>query len=143
MSTPSSLTGGCLCGAVRYQVTVRPRHTSYCHCLDCQKASGSPLMAWSFIPVEAFSLTCGSLRKITWAGRERGFCADCGSPLTFFDPAFADEMEITTTSLDHPDAFSPGDHNWLEDRRAWFEIGDSLPRFLHNTPASKNSLGIE
>lgn len=122
------ITGGCLCGATRYAIDATARCTSYCHCEDCRKASGAPVVAWTFFPADTLTWTGGAPKILLFAGRERTFCPDCGTPLGFFDPAIPDEFEVTTCSLDHPALFPPGDHTWTTDRLPWFETADALPR---------------
>lgn len=124
-------TGGCLCGAIRYKICAPPRGTSYCHCEDCRKASGAPVLAWTFFPSGSLSFTKGVPKTFTWADRERTFCADCGTPISFYDPNLPAEYEVTTCSLDHPEAYSPKDHTWTSDRILWFETADALPRLEH------------
>ncbi len=127
------IAGGCLCGAVRYRIAAPPRFTSYCHCGDCRKASGAPVVVWTFFPAGSLTWIRGVPRTLVFAARERTFCPDCGTPLTFFDPTIPGEFEVTTCSLDDPDSMPPMDHNWLEDRLSWFETADSLPRHARYT----------
>ena len=122
------ITGGCLCGATRYAIAADARYTSYCHCEDCRKASGAPVVAWTFFPADTLTWTKGKPKLLHFAGRERTFCPDCGTPLGFFDPEIPDEFEVTTCSLDQPELFPPLDHTWTVDRLPWFETADSLPR---------------
>jgi len=128
------MTGGCLCGNVRYEVPDNPHGTSLCHCEDCRRASGAPAVAWTFFPAGSLRWIRGEAKTITWAERFRTFCPDCGTPLSFYDPALPDQYEVTTCSLDEPGKCPPGDHNWIADRLEWFETADDLPRFPHNTP---------
>lgn len=127
--------GGCLCGAVRYEINASLRKTSLCHCEDCRRASGAPVVAWTFFPHGTLRVLKGKPRLLVHAGRERTFCADCGTPLSFFDPEIPDEMEVTTCSLDH--AFlapQPEDHNWISDALPWLKVDDELPAYEQNTP---------
>lgn len=128
------ITGGCLCGATRYAIDATARYTSYCHCEDCRKASGAPVVAWTFFPSGSLQWIAGQPGTITFADRERTFCQKCGTPLSFFDPAIPGEFEVTTCSLDHPEDFPPQDHNWSLDRLPWFETADSLPRHATHAP---------
>ncbi|WP_193211783.1 GFA family protein [Luteolibacter marinus] len=125
------ITGGCLCGATRYAIDAQPRCTSYCHCEDCRRASGAPVVAWTFFPTGSLEWTKGAPKLLSFAERERGFCPECGTPLSFYDPAIPDEYEVTTCSLDDPSLLPPRDHNWVVDRLPWFETADSLPRHEH------------
>jgi hypothetical protein len=122
------ITGGCLCGATRYAINAGARYTSYCHCEDCRKASGAPVVAWTFFPVGSLTWIKGAPKTLRFSERVRTFCPDCGTPLSFFDPAIPGEFEVTTCSLDHPEFHPPRDHTWTSDRLPWFETADALPR---------------
>ena len=77
-------TGGCQCGAVRYVLTVRPDNACLCHCRMCQKQVGGPFAAWAGSHSDNFRLTRGSLAHFqSSADAKRGFCRDCGTPLTY------------------------------------------------------------
>jgi hypothetical protein len=93
-------------------------------------------MLWSFLPANGLRITRGTLRIVRWADRERGFCGGCGSPLTFFDPALPEEMEVATLSLDDPDSFPPRDHNWMVDHCPWLRLADDLPCYEKYTPSA-------
>lgn len=127
------MTGSCLCGSVRYSVAAESFGTSLCHCEDCRKSSGAPVVAWTFFPVGTIRFD-GEVRTVRFAGRERTFCPACGSPLMFFDPAIPGQFEVTTCTLDRAAEIEPRDHNWTADRLPWFDTADDLPRFPHNTP---------
>jgi hypothetical protein len=127
--------GGCLCGAVRYEVTAIPRKTSLCHCEDCRRASGAPVVAWTFFPSGSLSFVHGDPCLLRHAERERTFCRDCGTPLTFFDPAIPSEFEVTTCSLDEGRvAPPPEDHNWTSDMLPWLRVNEDLLAYEQNTP---------
>jgi hypothetical protein len=59
----------------------------------------------------------------------RTFCARCGTALTYQHERFADEVDVTTASLDDPAAFPPADHTWDGERTAWLDLRDGRPRF--------------
>ncbi|MEE8141098.1 MAG: GFA family protein [Alphaproteobacteria bacterium] len=121
------VTGGCLCGAVRYQSTEPPKEVSYCHCRQCQKSCGNPYFLSAFLPVKSFNFTKGEpkyYRSSAWA--DRGFCADCGTPLIFRDGTEAHAIYIAT--LDHPEEWPPTFcHSGMESRIPWDTIHDDLP----------------
>ena len=103
VEAPTRLTGGCQCGAVRYELTARPRGASICHCRMCQKAGGAPFMAFTGgVRQEHFVFTRGEpaiYRSSEIA--ERGFCAFCGTPLTY-RLIGRDRISVTIGSLDQP-----------------------------------------
>ncbi len=103
----SGLTGGCQCGAVRYRLAATPTGASICHCRMCQKAVGSPYGAYAPMAREALVFTRGA-PKIFRSSQiaERGFCADCGTPLTYRNVTGA-RISVTMGSLDDPNAVVP------------------------------------
>jgi hypothetical protein len=128
------MTGGCLCGAVRYDTKQPPFFTSYCHCEDCRRAAGAPVVLWSFFRGHEPEWNKGNPRTFLWSGRERFFCGDCGTPLMFRDPQIPGVYEMTTCSLEMVASITPNDHNWTCDQLPWFEVHDTLPRHLTYTP---------
>lgn len=127
-------TGGCLCGALRYEIRARFLQSTLCHCQDCRKASGAPAVAWSFFPSGTLVWTKGAPKVIYHAGRERSFCGDCGSPLTFFDPSIPQLFEANTNTLDDPERYPPTDQCWVCDELPWTSNCHSLPRFETAAP---------
>lgn len=127
-------TGGCLCGAVRYEIRARFLQSTLCHCEDCRKASGAPCVAWSFFPAGSLSWTKGQPKMLHHAERERCFCGDCGSPLTFFDPSISEVFEANANTLDDPARYPPTDQCWVVDEISWLHVIASLPRYEHASP---------
>lgn len=123
-------TGACFCGAVRYAVTGPVYHVTICHCPTCRRVSGAASVAW-------FS---AAVADITWSGVppaimrssehvSRGFCAACGTSLSYQADDSLHELDITVCSLDDPAALTPLDHTQTRYRLPWDVIGDSLPRY--------------
>ena len=122
--------GGCLCGAVRYRCVGEPLWVIYCHCNSCRRASGSVVLPWTSIAVENFEIIRGLPRSnASSEGVKRGFCGDCGTPLTFESERYPNEVHITVGSLDDPDDLPPQAHVFTEEQIAWLHIEDGLPRF--------------
>lgn len=128
-------TGGCLCGAVRYEATGVPFGVTHCHCLDCRRSSGAAFVTWASFQRGAFRFTAGRPRSIAWAGRLRSFCANCGSPLTFEPGRESPEIDVAVFSLDHPEGIVVGDHTWTVDRVPGLRIDDGLPQFARDRRA--------
>jgi hypothetical protein len=126
--------GGCLCGAIRYQVDGPALQTSYCHCSDCRKASGAPAVAWTFFKSGTLRWLRGEPRIIHHADRDRSFCADCGTPLKFYDPSLPDFFEMNTCTFDDPAPHAPTDQCWVHDEIPWTPQLVSLPRFDFTSP---------
>ncbi|MER2604733.1 MAG: GFA family protein [Siculibacillus sp.] len=138
------LTGGCLCGAVRYRLARVPTDVAHCHCRLCQRSSGAAMLTWATVPRAAFELTAAepAWHRSSPAAR-RGFCPTCGTSLFFaFDaeanatrpdlaPHAAAEIDVTVASLDAPDAVRPTRNIWVGTRRAFLHGFDrDLPDHL-------------
>ena len=123
------VTGGCLCGAVRYEASAPPDNTSYCHCRMCQRNVGNVFALHTTFPATALRFTKGSPKIYrSSAFAERGFCASCGSPLTFRYRARPETIAVTVGSLDRPELARPEKHEGVESWVAWLEMDDGLPR---------------
>jgi hypothetical protein len=106
--------GGCNCGAVRFQVPGEPERVLLCHCLTCRKETGSPFLAAAVWPKSRFSVT-GETRS--WHGRH--FCPSCGSRV-FHEGDH--EVEVLIGSFDDaPSAFVPAQEIWIGRRERWLE----------------------
>jgi hypothetical protein len=137
MSKEQVFEGGCLCGAIRYRSTAVPVRGVICHCSMCRKHSGAPILAFVHFPIKAFAWIKGEptrYRSSQYA--ERGFCPKCGSTLSMHEEVLGDRVQVTLGSLDEPHRAKIDDHVWTEDRIAWFDVKDDLPRYPKDSPAS-------
>lgn len=122
--------GGCLCGAVRYEARGPAENLCFCHCASCRRAAGATPVAWATFARELFRVTRGSLALHKSSPPvERGFCAQCGSSLSYAHAARPREIDVTLASLDEPAALKPVRHLWVADRIAWTPLADGLPQF--------------
>jgi hypothetical protein len=122
----SGLTGGCQCGAVRYRLDETPRGASICHCRMCQKALGSPYGAFAPVHRERLVFTRGAPKLFqSSAIAERGFCRDCGTPLTY-RALNSSRISVTICSLDDADAVPP--QSQLEAQRAVAWVKECLDK---------------
>jgi hypothetical protein len=120
-------TGGCLCGAIRYEASVTDSENWYCHCRMCQRWTGSVLTTSAIIPKADLRITKGEPKYYRSSSFvERGFCQDCASPL-FFRPIKDDWVSIQTGTLDNPELAPPKGHYGVEGRVSWLKIDDKLP----------------
>ena len=123
-------TGGCLCGAVRFEATGAPVLTEFCHCNTCRRAIGAPLAAFAGFPVERFRLTGGEpVGFASSPGVTRTFCGRCGTSLTHFAERFPDDIYVAIAAFDNPETLGPELHIWTSDRLSWLETADDLPRY--------------
>ncbi|MFZ5779469.1 MAG: GFA family protein [Pseudomonadota bacterium] len=124
------LQGGCLCGEVRYEVDAPATHRTACHCTICRRASAAPFVAWFSVPTNAFRLLAGEPARFSSSAHGvRTFCASCGSPLTFQSSRSPEQIDVTTCSLDTPDAAAPRDHTYVRSKLSWVVIGDGVSAY--------------
>ena len=122
----NGLTGGCQCGAVRYRLDAPPNDANICHCRMCQKATGSPYGAFASLRRDKLTFTRGAPKFYqSSAIAERGFCADCGTPLTY-SGVDSPRVSVTICSLDDPNAVAPTSQLDAEFAVAW--ISDCLTK---------------
>ena len=124
--TPT-LTGGCQCGAVRYALYAEPTGTSICHCRMCQKAFGNYFAPLTDVRLRDFAWTRGNpgVFKSSEAV-ERGFCRDCGTPLSF-RYVERDRIAVSVGSLDDPAHVQPELQYGVESRLPAFATLAALP----------------
>jgi hypothetical protein len=129
MTGPAMAAGGCLCGAVRYELAAAPRKASCCHCSMCRRASGGAFQAYASVPRDALRWTRGEPKVYRSSPHaSRGFCAECGSPLVFvYDPK-PHRIAVAVGSLDKPELAAPAEHWGVESWLPWLKIDDGLPR---------------
>lgn len=129
------LKGHCLCGAIRYEVDARPTNETICHCSMCRRAAGSPVVGWFSVPPGAYRVVAGiptSYRSSPHVVRT--FCPTCGTPLTYQSTHTSHEIDITTCSLDDPEAVPPRDHTHASARLSWIKLADGLPAHAELRP---------
>jgi hypothetical protein len=130
--TTRKLTGGCLCGAGRYETTGEAFNVIHCHCRSCRKHNGAPLVTVAGFKADQVTFS-GDKRKIyeSSPGVGRAFCGNCGTPLTWEGdggdrgPIF--EFHIST--FDTPEVLVPTVHSFYPERIPWMDIADNLPRY--------------
>ncbi len=123
-----SFSGGCQCGAVRFRVEGEIHHSSICHCRMCQKAMAAPFGAFVSVPNEGVVWTRGQPKTFQSSNSiNRGFCADCGTPLTFEPVGGGKRIALTLCSFDDPAAFTPQRQSGMDTRLAWMDQVNGLP----------------
>jgi len=129
------LTGGCFCGRVRYETDAPPDNETNCHCSICRRTTGAPFVAWFSVPRSRFRISGAPTRFRSTAKGTRSFCPQCGTQLTFELDGAGDEIDVTTSSLDHPNLVPPVDHTRTASRLAWIKLADGLPEFPESRQA--------
>jgi hypothetical protein len=124
------LTGGCYCGAIRYEAAGPAVNQSICHCTMCRGTTGAPCVAWFSVPSQGFQLLGGeptAYRSSEHATRT--FCPTCGTQITFADDASPEEIDIATCTLDRPAEMPPQQHIFTRSRLPWLSLTDGLPHY--------------
>ena len=127
-------TGGCACGAVRYEFDKDPDFVANCHCLDCKRASGGEMATWFAVPEDDFTLLSGAPKAFHYIansgkGLDRNFCPECGARLfTSNLGAFPGLVFVQLGSLDRPQLIAPKLEMFTMRRLEWNKPLD-LPQF--------------
>lgn len=132
MNEAVKMTGGCMCGAVRYETTAPSFSVAHCHCHSCRKHNGGPVVTLA-----------GYLKdQVTFSGKDRSFfpsspgvlrafCGNCGTPLTWEGDGgeLGPIVELHLSTFDDPARLVPTAHAFYLERLPWFDIADHLPRY--------------
>ncbi len=130
MSNPASIEGGCLCGALRYRAEA-PLWVAHCHCQDCRKATGAAFATYIGFANQSFEYLSGEPATFESSpGVHRGFCARCGSSLSYRSKRWPDEVHIMAATVDTPEALEPQGHVYCSEKLSWIHLDDGLPQHL-------------
>ena len=128
-----SCTGGCYCGAIRYQVDAEAQAAIQCHCRECQYITGGYPNAIMVFPLSEFRFTKGTPSEFSRDDLEkpvtRFFCPTCGTAIGTRSPARPDSMIIKVGTLDDPSVFKPQAAIFTIDMQPFHEIPDGVPSF--------------
>jgi hypothetical protein len=130
-------TGGCLCGAVRYEYRGEIGTAGYCHCIDCRRISGSAFGISVRVKAAGFRVVRGTPKGFTKTGDSgrpvtRFFCPDCGSPLYTLPPLHPETVFLKAGSLDDPTLVRPDRQAWMRSKVTWAEIDPGLKTYETN-----------
>jgi hypothetical protein len=128
------VTGGCLCGAVRYEYRGDIGTAGYCHCNDCRRTSGSAFGVSVHVLAAGFRIVAGEPKGYTKSGDSgravtRYFCANCGSPLYTAPPRHPDLVFLKAGSLDDPSLVKPDREAWTRSRVGWAAIAPDVASY--------------
>ncbi len=130
MTGNTQMQGGCLCGAIRYQLSAAPFAADYCHCRKCQKSCGAPVASWMDFKTTQVSWISGAVTEFASSeNARRGFCSTCGSTLSYRDVGHPEYMTLAIASLDNPDAVAPTYHIHTDSQMKWLSITDKCQRY--------------
>jgi hypothetical protein len=125
-----SVTGRCRCGAISYAAEGEPVHNALCHCSDCRRSAGAPVVGWALFPRERVSVSGEPVSYESSPGVVRQFCGRCGTGLFYVNESlFPGQVDIQTGSLDEPDALPPQIRIQTADAPRWFAEFGALPTF--------------
>jgi hypothetical protein len=135
----ASLTGGCLCGLVRFELTERPTAAGYCHCTRCQGRTGSGSSAQAYVDGRTFRLVAGEDSVKGWrhpdGGFEKFFCSECGAHLFARNPDDPTKMSVRMSAFDGDPGVRPRWRAFVAYAAPWEPIpDDGLERFEENRP---------
>ena len=129
----TDITGGCLCGAVRYVCTAQPIAAGHCHCIDCRKTSGTAHSSHMAVPkaatnvsgdTSAYDRAADSGNMIT-----RMFCPTCGSAVYSTNSGMVEMIFLRASSLDDPEMFKPAMLVYTSRAASWDRPDSKLPAF--------------
>jgi hypothetical protein len=134
-----STSGGCLCGAVRFETEAPSLFCVHDHCSWCQRAHGAAFVTWIGFRADAFAITRGAESELRWyassAKSERGFCSRCGTTMFFRSELAPGEIHAALACVDDQSAFTPTAHIFWESHVSWLALTDELPKIGRDAKA--------
>jgi hypothetical protein len=135
----AAISGGCLCGSVRFELTEPPKEAGYCHCTRCQRRTGNASSAQARIDGRSFRLLAGEETVKAWrhpeGGFEKLFCSECGAQLFSRNPDDPTQMSIRMSAFDEDPGVRPSWHAFVANAASWEPIpDDGLERFEGRKP---------
>jgi hypothetical protein len=135
------LGGGCLCGAVRYQITRKPVFVYACHCSDCQGSTGSAFSVGVIVQSDGFEATGHDKTHLIFGGvaasngrvKQRRVCMNCGTWL-YGEPRGSARFEglvriVRSGTFDDQRGITPAAHYWFNRAQPWIVLPDGVPRY--------------
>ena len=131
-----TMTGGCHCGAIRYEVKGEALTHALCHCTDCRRHAGAPMVGWTMDPESSVRLIKGAPR--VYSSSEHGrrhFCPDCGTGLFYTNGQnLPGIIDVQSATYDDPAAIPAQAHIQVADRISWMATAHTLPAFDRYPP---------
>lgn len=122
----------CMCGEINIEAKGDPNYAEYCHCITCQKSSGSSYMVWVVFDKENVKVTKGNLSLYNSSPNlQRGFCGNCGSNMSIHtDKCF----DLPIGVLENPDVIEITQHIWTKRALKHMSLDDDLPKYSQSAP---------
>jgi len=142
---PKKFTGGCACGAIRYEIAAEPMMSAHCRCRDCQRMTGTGHASFLVFSESAVRMTGKPKYHRTKADSgnttSRGFCPDCGSFLLGKSTGYPGTITVAVGGLDDPSRFKPQMVVYAASGQPWDRHDPALPSFAAAPPADKTGGG--
>ena len=127
--------GGCHCGAVRYRFEGPIHYNALCHCEDCRRTSGAPVVSWCLIETDQLQVTGLTRSYASSPQARRSFCPKCGTSLFYTNPTlFPGQTDVQSATLDNPNALPLDCQVQVAERISWMVGLDDLPAFERYPP---------
>jgi hypothetical protein len=126
-----AVSGACLCGRVRFEVSMPTLFCAHCHCSICRRSHGAGFVTWFAVPRSQLRITGGESELVRYqssAHGTRSFCGRCGSSLFFESTLGGERVDIALANMEGPIDREPQLHAFFDCRADWVTVGDSLPR---------------
>jgi hypothetical protein len=143
MSAARQVSGGCLCGAIRFTVTLPTLFCGHCHCGMCRRNHGAAYVTWFAVLRPQLSLDSGADRLTRYQSSSHGsrsFCSRCGSSLFCVSSRHPDVIDVPLANMDGPIDRLPESHIYFDDRVSWVTLADELPRL--GGPSGLEPVGV-
>jgi hypothetical protein len=129
----AEITGGCLCGKVRWKATAAPMFQGVCHCTDCQRQGGTAFSVLLAFPDNELTITgpMADYRSKGSSGNDvvRRFCPSCGSPIVSMPTTNPGMSFIKAGTLDDTGILDPKVHIWCDSRQPWVKLPEDAITF--------------
>jgi hypothetical protein len=124
------VTGKCQCGAIRYEAEGEPAYSALCHCDDCRRSAGAPMVGWALFPQDKVTIHGDPVRYQSSEHATRHFCGTCGTGMFYTNPViFPGAIDVQTGTLDDPAALPPQARIQMAEAAPWVDGVASLPSF--------------
>ncbi len=127
---PSSVSGSCFCGAVKFEIELPTLWCGHCHCSMCRRPHGASFVTWAAVPPERFTVTSGEQYIVRFQSSEKGtrsFCKNCGSQM--FCQTEPEVIDVALAALHGKIDRDPEAHYFFDSRADWTLVNDDLPKF--------------
>ena len=122
--------GQCHCGAVSYDMPAETRHSAICHCSDCRRHAGAPMVAWGLVGRDELKVEGETMEYVSSENGRRHFCPRCGTALFYTnEQIFPGMIDVQIATLDNPDEIAPNMQVQAAERIGWMERVEQIPAF--------------